>query len=116
MLNRVTAKVDLTPQRLIADTAYGTGPMLGWLVDLKTSAGAEATFVAGHSEIAWEKALAAAFEANPATRSAERACDCESAFASAWSRLIDHHIGFHATKSSAESLTRGASVQLDNAI
>lgn len=83
---------------------------------LKTSAGAEATFVAGHSEIAWEKALAAAFEVNPATRSAERACDCESAFASAWSRLIDHHIGFHATKSSAEGLTRGASVQLDNAI
>ena len=26
---------DLHPERLIADTAYGTGPMLGWLVDRK---------------------------------------------------------------------------------
>ncbi|WP_152492321.1 hypothetical protein [Roseovarius sp. THAF27] len=95
MLNRVTAKVDLTPQRLIADTAYGTGPMLGWLVGLKTSAGAEATFVPGHSEIAWAKALAAAFEVNPAIRSAERVYDCESTLASEWSRLIAHHIGFH---------------------
>ncbi|KIC09723.1 transposase [Leisingera sp. ANG-M1] len=33
MLKRVKAKFDLHPERLIADTAYGTGPMLGWLVD-----------------------------------------------------------------------------------
>ena len=35
MLKRVKAKFDLHPERLIADTAYGTGPMLGWLVDHK---------------------------------------------------------------------------------
>ncbi len=33
MLKRVKAKFDLHPERLIADTAYGTGPLLGWLVD-----------------------------------------------------------------------------------
>ncbi|QFT61315.1 hypothetical protein FIU91_15755 [Roseivivax sp. THAF30] len=33
MLDRVKARFDLHPERLIADTAYGTGPMLGWLVD-----------------------------------------------------------------------------------
>ena len=33
MLNRVKAKFDLHPERLIAETAYGTGPLLGWLVD-----------------------------------------------------------------------------------
>ena len=33
MLDRVKAKFDLNPERLIADTAYGTGPLLGWLVD-----------------------------------------------------------------------------------
>ncbi|OOY02639.1 IS1182 family transposase, partial [Thioclava sp. F28-4] len=35
MLDRVKAKFDLHPERLIADTAYGTGPMLGWLVERK---------------------------------------------------------------------------------
>lgn len=35
MLNRVKARFDLHPERLIADTAYGSGPMLGWLVDRK---------------------------------------------------------------------------------
>ncbi len=35
MLDRVKAKFDLHPERLIADTTYGTGPMLGWLVDRK---------------------------------------------------------------------------------
>jgi len=35
MLKRVKDKFDLHPERLIADTAYGTGPMLGWLVDRK---------------------------------------------------------------------------------
>ena len=33
MLEPVKARFDLHPERLIADTAYGTGPMLGWLVD-----------------------------------------------------------------------------------
>ncbi|MGB3553999.1 MAG: transposase, partial [Jannaschia sp.] len=35
MLDRVKDRFDLHPERLIADTAYGTGPMLGWLVDRK---------------------------------------------------------------------------------
>jgi transposase len=35
MLERVKTRFDLHPERLIADTAYGTGPMLGWLVDRK---------------------------------------------------------------------------------
>ncbi|MBL3576210.1 IS1182 family transposase [Rhodovulum sulfidophilum] len=35
MLKRVKETFDLHPERLIADTAYGTGPMLGWLVERK---------------------------------------------------------------------------------
>ncbi len=35
MLRRVKDRFDLHPERLIADTAYGTGPMLGWLVERK---------------------------------------------------------------------------------
>ena len=33
MVDRVHQRHDLKPERLIADTAYGSGPMLGWLVD-----------------------------------------------------------------------------------
>ncbi|GFE52244.1 hypothetical protein So717_39970 [Roseobacter cerasinus] len=35
MLKRVKQKFDLHPERLIADTVYGTEPLLGWLVDRK---------------------------------------------------------------------------------
>ncbi len=35
MLDRVKDKFDLVPDWMIADTAYGSGPMLGWLVDRK---------------------------------------------------------------------------------
>ena len=35
MLDRVKDTFDLHPERIIADTAYGSGPMLGWLVDRK---------------------------------------------------------------------------------
>lgn len=35
MLDRVKDKFDLHPERIIADTAYGSGPTLGWLVDHK---------------------------------------------------------------------------------
>jgi hypothetical protein len=31
----VKEKFDLVPNWIIADTAYGSGPMLGWLVDRK---------------------------------------------------------------------------------
>lgn len=33
MVDRVRERHDLNPERLIADTAYGSGPMLSWLVD-----------------------------------------------------------------------------------
>lgn len=33
MVSRVHRRHDLKPEGLIADTAYGSGPMLGWLVD-----------------------------------------------------------------------------------
>ena len=33
MLERAKDKFDIVPEWLIADTAYGSGPMLGWLVD-----------------------------------------------------------------------------------
>lgn len=33
MLERVKTRFDLHPERVIADTAYGTGPLLGWLVE-----------------------------------------------------------------------------------
>jgi len=38
MVDRVEERFDLKPQRLIADTAYGTAPMLGWMVEEKAIA------------------------------------------------------------------------------
>ena len=35
MIERVEERHDLTPQRLIGDTAYGTGPLLDWLIEDK---------------------------------------------------------------------------------
>jgi transposase len=35
MIERTEARFDLSPKRLIADTAYGTGKFLGWLVKQK---------------------------------------------------------------------------------
>jgi transposase len=35
MIERVEARFDLKPQRLIGDTAYGTAEVVGWLVDQK---------------------------------------------------------------------------------
>jgi len=35
MVDRVEERFALKPQRLIADTAYGTAPMLGWMVEEK---------------------------------------------------------------------------------
>jgi transposase len=35
MVERVEANFDLTPERLIGDTAYGAAPMLAWLVEEK---------------------------------------------------------------------------------
>ena len=35
MIDRVKERFDLKPTRLVGDTAYGTGPMLGWMVEDK---------------------------------------------------------------------------------
>ncbi len=35
MVDRVEERFNLKPERLIADTAYGTAPMLGWMVEEK---------------------------------------------------------------------------------
>jgi transposase len=35
MLDRVERRFRLKPRRLVGDTAYGTGPMLGWMVEEK---------------------------------------------------------------------------------
>ena len=35
MIERTEARFDLKPKRLVADTAYGTGEFLGWLVKEK---------------------------------------------------------------------------------
>jgi transposase len=38
MVNRVEERFDIKPERLIADTAYGSAPMLAWMVDEKAIA------------------------------------------------------------------------------
>ena len=52
MLNRVNAKFDLHPERLIADTAYGTGP----LVDRKIAPHIPVFDKAGRSDGTWSRA------------------------------------------------------------
>lgn len=56
MLNRVKAKFDLHPERLIADTAYSSGPMLGWLVDRKIAPNIPVIDKAGHTDGTWSRA------------------------------------------------------------
>ena len=55
-LDRVKAKFDLHPERLIADTAYGSGPMLGWLVDRKIAPHIPAIDKAGRTDGTWSRA------------------------------------------------------------
>ena len=56
MLKRVKEKFDLHPERLIADTAYGTGPMLGWLVDRKIAPHIPVFDKSGRSDGTWTRA------------------------------------------------------------
>ena len=56
MLKRVKEKFDLHPERLIADTAYGTGPMLGWLVDRKIAPHIPVLDKSGRSDGTWSRA------------------------------------------------------------
>ncbi len=56
MLDRVKAKFDLHPERLIADTVYGTGPMLGSLVDRKIAPHIPVFDKSGRSDGTWTRA------------------------------------------------------------
>ena len=56
MLSRVKAKFDLHPERLIADTAYGTGPLLGWLVDRKIPPHIPVFDKSGRNDGTWTRA------------------------------------------------------------
>ncbi len=56
MLKRVREKFDLQPERIIADTAYGTGPMLGWLVERKIAPHIPVFDKAGRSDGTWSRA------------------------------------------------------------
>jgi len=56
MLDRVKTRFDLHPERLIADTAYGTGPMLGWLVDRKIAPHIPVFDKSGRSDGTWSRA------------------------------------------------------------
>ncbi len=56
MLKRVKDKFDLHPQRLIADTAYGSGPMLDWLVKRKIAPHIPVIDKAGRTDGTWSRA------------------------------------------------------------
>lgn len=56
MLDRVKDRFDLHPERLIADTAYGTGPMLGWLVDRKIAPHIPVFDKSGRADGTWARA------------------------------------------------------------
>ena len=56
MLDRVKDRFDLHPERIIADTAYGSGPMLGWLVDRKIAPHIPVIDKAGRTDGTWSRA------------------------------------------------------------
>lgn len=56
MLTRVKEKFDLRPERLIADTAYGSGPMLDWLVKRKIAPHIPVIDKAGRTDGTWSRA------------------------------------------------------------
>jgi hypothetical protein len=56
MLDRVKDKFDLDPDWLIADTAYGSGPMLGWLVDRSIAPHIPVIDKAGRTDGTWSRA------------------------------------------------------------
>jgi transposase len=56
MLKRVKDKFDLGPEWLIADTAYGSGPMLGWLVDRNIAPHIPVIDKAGRTDGTWSRA------------------------------------------------------------
>ncbi len=56
MLGRVKDTFDLHPERIIADTAYGSGPMLDWLVDHKIAPHIPVIDKAGRTDGTWSRA------------------------------------------------------------
>ena len=56
MLDRVRDTFDLYPERLIAGTAYGSAPMLGWLVDRKIAPHIPVIDKAGRTDGTWSRA------------------------------------------------------------
>ena len=56
MLDRVKNRFGLHPERLIADTAYGSGPMLGWLVDREIAPHIPVIDKAGRTDGTWSRA------------------------------------------------------------
>ena len=56
MLDRIKDRHDLDPERLIADSAYGSGPMLGWLVDRKIKPHIPVLDRAGRTDGTWSRA------------------------------------------------------------
>ncbi|WP_299844467.1 IS1182 family transposase [uncultured Jannaschia sp.] len=56
MLDRVKKSFNLHPERLVADTAYGTGPMLGWLVDRKIAPHIPVVDKSGRTDGTWSRA------------------------------------------------------------
>ncbi len=56
MLDRVKTRFDLHPERLIADTAYGSGPMLDWLVKRKIAPHIPVIDKAGRTDCTWSRA------------------------------------------------------------
>ena len=55
MLDRVKGTFDLHPERLIADTAYGSGPMLDWLVERKIAPHIPVIDKAGRTDGTWSR-------------------------------------------------------------
>ena len=56
MRKRAKERFDLHPERLIADTAYGSGPMLGWLVDRKIAPHIPVFDKSGRNDETWTRA------------------------------------------------------------
>ena len=56
MLDRVKERFDLHPERVIADTAYGTGPLLGWLVERKIAPHIPVVDKSDRSDGTWSRA------------------------------------------------------------
>jgi hypothetical protein len=56
MLDRVKDKFNLHPERTIANSVYGSGPMLGWLVDRKIAPHIPVIDKVGHTDGTWSRA------------------------------------------------------------